>query len=249
LIRLICCGDQKEFTNVILDVSNEYRHGGYLKWRDGDWLITDSAQIELIERAKLLNPNLLVSTSGMGDGEVNKRLAQKADYLLIHLNNTSLDQYAGKISQLEKYGKPIVCNEDDKLGNEGASALLRCVSNGAGWGFMHSKKNQTMPFSYKGFEDDTAVYRTMKNITTKDFRIDWSSVSQNSILITHPKDGDNFQLGQNITIHFSHSMTIENQSNVVEILINPIPEEGLVAGTNQFIWQPKAKVFILLRPW
>ncbi len=231
----------KKFTNVILEVSNEYRHGGYLKWPDGDWLITDSAQIELIERAKSLNPHLLVSTSGMGDGLVNEQLAQKVDYLLIHLNNTSKDQYAAKIGQLKKYGKPIVCNEDDKLGNDGASALLLSVSNSAGWGFMNSQKNQTMPFRYNGFEDDTVVYREMKNVSTKGFRIHPTSVNRNSIIITYPKDGDTFQVGQIITIQFAHSMLFNNQTNKVEILINNIPVEGLIAGTSQFRWEPKSK--------
>ncbi len=236
----------KRFTNVILEVSNEYRHGGYLKWPDGDWLITDAAQVSLIERAKSINPALLVSTSGMGDGRVNEQIAQKVDYLVIHLNNTSLDQYGEKIGQLKRYGKPIVCNEDDKLSKEGANALIRSVVNGAGWGFMHSAKNQTLPFSFDGFKDDTIVYQAMKSVATRDFRIDLSAVGQNSITITYPKDGDIFQPGQKITIQFVHLVPNANPSNVVEILINNTPVEGLSAGTGQFSWVPKSTgVFIV----
>ena len=237
---------QKKFTNVILEVSNEYRHGGYLKWPDGDWLITDAAQIELIDRAKSLNTALLVSTSGMGNGEVNEQLAQKVDYLVIHLNNTALEQFAEKIGQLKRYGKPILCNEDDKLDKEGESALMLSVSNGAGWGFMHSKKNQTLPFSYDGFRDDTLVYRGMKNVTTKDFRIDTTLVYQNSITITHPKDGDIFQLGQRISIQYTHAKQTNGQSNSVEILVNGNPLERLVDGSDRLGWEPKnAGVFIV----
>jgi len=32
------------------------------------------------------------------------------------------------------YGKPIVCNEDDKLGHEGVAAQALAVNNDSSWG-------------------------------------------------------------------------------------------------------------------
>ncbi len=124
---------KKGFTNVVLEVSNEYRHGGFRNWPDGEWLMSEAGQVELINQAKQLNPELLVSTSGMGDGRFHEDLARAADFLLIHFNTTSLDLYESRIEDVKKYGKPIVCNEDDKLGHEGAAAQAIAVKNGSSW--------------------------------------------------------------------------------------------------------------------
>src|SRR5262249_34415009 len=57
-------------------------------------------------------------------------------------------------------------NEDDKVGSEGAKAAELCVSNGASWGFMHSKANQYFPITFDGSTDDPAVYAKLKHLTT-----------------------------------------------------------------------------------
>lgn len=59
---------QKNFTNIVLEVSNEYRHGGFRNWPDGEWIMSESGQVELMRLAKNVHPGLLVSTSGMGNG-------------------------------------------------------------------------------------------------------------------------------------------------------------------------------------
>jgi hypothetical protein len=105
-----------EFTNVVLEIANEYPHGGYKGWPDSEWLISEKGQVELMEAAKIAHPGLLVSTSGLGHGRFPEELVATADFLLIHFNNTALEDYAAKINLLKKYGKPIVCKEDDKIG-------------------------------------------------------------------------------------------------------------------------------------
>lgn len=160
---------EKKFTNVVLEVANEYRHGGYRNWTDGEWLISEAGQVELIMYAKKLNPELLVSTSGMGNGVFHEDICSEADFLLIHFNTTSLDDYPGKISQLKKYGKPVVCNEDDKVGGEGAAALALSVLNGSGWGYMNLAVNQHFPFQFSGTDDDSVVYRMFRDMTKPGF--------------------------------------------------------------------------------
>jgi len=163
---------ERKFTNVVLEVTNEYGHGGFHNWPDGDWLVSEAGQIELIQLAKQQNPLLLVSTSGLGPGFMGRLLITAADFLLIHFNNTSLENYSRKIKALKKYGKPIVCNEDDKLKQAGAIALSLSVFNECGWGYMNLAKNQTIPFEFTGIEDDTLVYNMFKNVTTPGYQID-----------------------------------------------------------------------------
>lgn len=229
---------EKEFTNIVLEISNEYRHGGYQNWPDGEWLGSESGQVELIWRAKELNPALLVSTSGMGNGLYHEDLARTADFLLIHFNNTSLEDYQDKINHLKIYGKPIVCNEDDKVKKEGAIALALSVLNGSGWGYMNIKVNQHMPFDFSGVEDDTAVYSMFKAVATPSLQIDPESLKQTSIIITSPNDGDIFSLGETVSIELSHLYPNRSVPYTVELLANNEPV-ATVGRKTQVNWQAK----------
>ncbi len=156
----------KRFTNVVLEISNEYDHGGFRNWQQGEWLMSEVGQVELIRLVKQLNPRLLVSTSGIGDGKMHGSLIEAADFLLIHFNNSTINEYNSIIAQLKKTDKPVVCNEDDKINNTGAMALKQSVMNGAGWGYMNLEKNQTFPFTFEGVKDDPEVYDMFRYITT-----------------------------------------------------------------------------------
>jgi CubicO group peptidase (beta-lactamase class C family) len=77
-----------------------------------------------------------------------------------------LDEIPGRIQALKRYGKPIVCNEDDKLGEEAARAARLSVENGASWGLMLQQHNQRFPFAFDGAEDDPVVYAELKSLTS-----------------------------------------------------------------------------------
>jgi len=211
---------KKGFKNVVLEVSNEYRHGGFRNWIDGEWLMSEEGQVELIRLAKQLNPELLVSTSGMGNGRYHDDLARAADFLLIHFNTTSLDLYESRIEDVKKYGKPIVCNEDDKLGTEGAAAQAIAVKNGSSWGYMGMLRNQYFPFEFQGVEDDREVYKMYRQVTTPGFQIDLESLDYNSITINYPHDGEIFRLGQSIEINLSHLFSEESEASTIVVLAN-----------------------------
>jgi CubicO group peptidase (beta-lactamase class C family) len=149
------------FSNVVLEIANEFNHSGF----DHAILKTSEGQVELIRLAKETLPDLLVSTSGLGDGRLPDNVAQASDFLLIHFNGTRLDDIPKRIQALKKYGKPIVCNEDDKHGEEAAKAAQLSVSHGASWGFMDSKTNQYFPLQFKGAQDDRTVYAMLKRLT------------------------------------------------------------------------------------
>ncbi len=151
------------FTNVVLEVANEFAHAGF----DHKILTSSQGEAELIALAKKTAPGLLVSTSGMGSGRLPDDVAKAGDFLLIHFNTTKLEDIPARIADLRKYGKPIVCNEDDKIGAEGAKAAELCAKEGASWGFMHNEVNQYFPkLSFSGAADDPAVYSAMKRLNT-----------------------------------------------------------------------------------
>jgi hypothetical protein len=71
-----------------------------------------------------------------------------------------------RIKALKELGKPVVCNEDAKVGEAGARAAAVCVANGASWGLMAEKVNQHYPFAFQGAADDEAVYAALKALTS-----------------------------------------------------------------------------------
>ncbi len=149
------------FSNVVLEIANEFNHSGF----DHAILKKPEGQVELIRLAKETSTDLLVSTSGLGNGRLPDNVAQASDFLLIHFNSTKLDDIPKRIAALRKHGKPIVCNEDDKHGEEAAEASRLSVKNGASWGFMDNNTNQYFPLQFKGAEDDRTVYAMLKRLT------------------------------------------------------------------------------------
>jgi hypothetical protein len=150
------------FSNVVLEIANEFPHPGF----DHRLLKTSEGEVDLIRLAKRTAPELLVSTSGIGDGRLADKVARESDFLLIHFNGVSLKAIPERIAALKKFGKPIVCNEDDKVGATAAQAAELSVANGASWGLMLLNVNQTFPFSFQGAADDPVVYTKLKELTS-----------------------------------------------------------------------------------
>jgi hypothetical protein len=191
---------QERFSNVILEVSNEFSHGGFNKWKDGEWLRSVEGQVELIRHAKRIAPDLLVGTSGMGSGLIPEPIAVASDFIVLHFNRTPLNLIPERIMQARRYGKPVICNEDDKTGKVGAEAARLSTGAGAGWGFMHLEKNQAIPFEFDGAQDDTIVYRMLRDLTTPGGTISDIEEEPLSVLITQPIDGDVFARNDKVTM-------------------------------------------------
>lgn len=152
---------RRGFTNVVLEVANEFPHNGF----DYRILRSPEGEAELIRLAKQTAPELLVSTSGIGDGLLPDAVAQASDFLLIHFNGVQLDDIPQRIEALKKYRKPIVCNEDDKAGQNAARAAELSVATGASYGLMLSGVNQYFPLKFQGAADDPVVYAKLKELT------------------------------------------------------------------------------------
>jgi hypothetical protein len=149
------------YTNVVLELANEYTHRGFSHGR----IRTADGMVSLLRLAKEANRRLLVSASGEGHGRLDPQVAENSDFLLIHFNNTPVEEIGARVEALRDYGKPIICNEDDKVGDEGASAARASVRAGCSWGFMHSRVNQYYPFAFDGPDDDPAVYGAVRELT------------------------------------------------------------------------------------
>jgi len=130
--------------HVVLEIANEYGHRGF----DHDVLRRPEGQVELIQLARQTAPGLLVSTSSLGHGRASEAVARVADFILVHLNGTPVREIPTRIRALKRYGKPIVCNEDDKVDAKGAAALRACVANGASWGFITAASTSINPSSF-----------------------------------------------------------------------------------------------------
>ena len=151
------------FRNVVVEIANEYPHQGFAH----EIIRSSHGQASLIRRAKETSPRLLVTASGLGDGHVHAEVAEACDFLTPHWNGTKVPDIPVRVTALKRIGKPIVCNEDDKTGNNAVAALRATVQSGAGYGLMLQDHNQTFPFRFDGAADDPIFYAALKNLTTR----------------------------------------------------------------------------------
>jgi len=150
------------FGNVLVEVANEYPHGGF-----AHAVIRDpSGQAGLIRLVRQTNPRLLVTASGYGDGRIHPEVAAACDFLTPHWNDTRVEDIPARLASLQRFGKPIVCNEDDKVGATAVAAMLASVTNGCGYGLMLKDRNQTFPFRFEGPADDPAFYAALKRLAS-----------------------------------------------------------------------------------
>jgi len=150
------------FGNVVVEVANEFGHGGF----DRRVLRSSQGIADLIRTAKEAAPHILISASGAGGGELATDVARASDFLLIHFNNTPIRDMPARIAALRSWNKPIVCTEDAKTRREGAQAAETCVRNGASWGLMLEGRNQRFPFTFGGASDDPEIYATLMQLTS-----------------------------------------------------------------------------------
>jgi CubicO group peptidase (beta-lactamase class C family) len=150
------------FQNVLIEIANEYPHQGFVH----DVIRDAKGQAGLIRLARETAPGLLFTASGYGDGKVHPEVAEACDFLTPHWNGTRVEDIPARVQELRRYGKPIVCNEDDKLGEHAVAAMRATVDNGAAYGLMLKDRNQTFPFRFDGAADDPVFYAALKAITS-----------------------------------------------------------------------------------
>jgi hypothetical protein len=149
------------FQNVVIEVANEHAHRGFTH----DIIRRPDEHAEMILRVKEANPDLIVSTSGMGSGRKSDVVAEAVDFIIIHFNNTDMADVPERIESMKQFGKAVICNEDTKVRNRGAEVASLCVEHGCSWGLMHRDVNQYQPFEFNGAEDDPITYGRLNELT------------------------------------------------------------------------------------
>ena len=149
--------------NVVVEIANEYPHRGFAH----QLIRTPEGMTSLLRLAKQTAPELLFTASGYGDGKVHPDVAATCDFLTPHWNGTKVADIPARVAALKRFGKPIVCNEDDKAGNQYVATLKASVTNGCAYGLMLNEKNQYQPFEFNGAADHQDLYRALKEMTSK----------------------------------------------------------------------------------
>lgn len=153
---------ERGWKNVLIEIANEYPHRDFAH----AMIREPKGMASLVRLAKETAPTLLVTASGYGNGIIHPEVAAECDFLTPHFNGTSINKIPERLTALKKFGKPIVCNEDAKSGQNAADALRACVANGAGYGLMLQSKNQHAPFKFTGEKDDPIFYAALRDVTT-----------------------------------------------------------------------------------
>jgi hypothetical protein len=150
------------YANCAIEVANEFGHKGFTHA-----ILRETEGIAgLIRLAQgCVSGRIPVSASSLGHGKLAREVAEAGDFVTPHFNDTPVELYEERIAALKPYGKPVLCNEDDKIGAAGAEALRSAVANGCSWGYMHVQHNQAYPFHYDGPDDDPQVYEEMKRLS------------------------------------------------------------------------------------
>ena len=148
--------------NVAVEVANEFPHGGFAH----PIIRNAKGQASLIRLVKQTAPGLLVTASGYGDGKVQAEVAEACDFLTPHWNGTKVEDIPARVAALQPFGKPVVCNEDDKTGERAVAAMRASVHNGCAYGLMLKAHNQTLPFHFDGARDDAVYYAALKSMTS-----------------------------------------------------------------------------------
>ena len=154
--------EDREFSNVVLEIANEHAHRGFTH----DIIRRPAGQVELIGLAKETSSGLIVTTSGMGSGRAAAEIVEIADFIIIHFNNTPMQEVPDRVEAFRQFGKPIVCNEDTKVGAQGAEIAALCVRIGCSWGLMSDSVNQYYPFEFNGSADDPETYARLGELTS-----------------------------------------------------------------------------------
>jgi hypothetical protein len=129
----------KGFTNVIIEVANEYNVGAF---KDRPLISNPEGITTLMEIARQESGGMPVGSSG-GGGVISQEVAEGSDIVLIHGNGLNRQSYYHLVNQARSFApdKPIVCNEDSQL----VSMLDVAFDTGTSWGYYNNITKQEPP--------------------------------------------------------------------------------------------------------
>jgi hypothetical protein len=150
----------KNFKNVIIEIANEYNHGGFA----GTIVSNDVAQLISLAKTQLTNEYKIPITASATKAE--KAIIIGADIVMIHGNNTTPSADGSLIKELFDDARvPVVMNEDDVPGrntaygnntlylttdylNQDKVSAANVFNAGGSWGLHWWPYNQYVPFHW-----------------------------------------------------------------------------------------------------
>lgn len=130
---------EKGYTNVIIEVANEYEINGFL---DYPIISTHQGMASLIDLTREASGGMPVGSSLSG-GVLNEEVARASDVIMIHANNLTRQEYYNMIKKVRdwKMDKPIVCNEDSPC----IGMLEVAFRTQTSWGYYNNLTKQEPP--------------------------------------------------------------------------------------------------------
>jgi hypothetical protein len=151
------------YTNVIIEVANEYNLPGF---SIHPLVQTDEGIAALIDLARNESGGLPVGSSGTG-GYANREVAEASDVILVHGNGLHRQRYYNLIREVQSWGldKPVVCNEDSPCFTQ----LKVAYQTQTSWGYYNNHTKQDVPpdWSVTPGEDTYFAHRMAAGIGIK----------------------------------------------------------------------------------
>lgn len=151
------------YTNVIIEVANEYNLPGF---SIHPLVQTDEGIAALIDLARNESGGLPVGSSGTG-GYANREVAEASDVILVHGNGLHRQRYYNLMREVQSWGldKPVVCNEDSPCFTQ----LKVAYQTQTSWGYYNNHTKQDVPpdWSVTPGEDTYFAHRMAAGIGIK----------------------------------------------------------------------------------
>ncbi len=128
---------EEGFTNVLIEIANEHNAA------NPHSILTEAeGMVQLIELARNESGGMPVGSSRTGNN-VNEKVAKVSDYVLIHGNGCSRQDYYKLVKKVKNWcpNKPIVCNED----SQNIGQLEVAYNTYSSWGYYNNMTKQEPP--------------------------------------------------------------------------------------------------------
>lgn len=132
------------YTNVMIDIANEHDNQSE-KVHEIIW--TEEGMALLIKLAKEYSQGKIPISCSFNGGVLREQVCQEADFILIHGNGCSRQQFYNTVRRAREYSpnKPVVCNEDSQaIGN-----MVTAIRSHVSWGYYNNITKQEPPANWE----------------------------------------------------------------------------------------------------
>ncbi|MFW5980822.1 MAG: hypothetical protein ACOCRB_02240 [Halanaerobiaceae bacterium] len=138
------------YTNVLIEIANEHDIAS-----PHDIITEPEGMVELIKLAREESGGIPVGSSRTG-GSADEKVAKASDYVLIHGNGCSRQDYYKLVRKVKNWcpDKPVVCNEDSQKIDQ----LEVAYNTYSSWGYYNNMTKQEPPADWGITEGDDRFF-------------------------------------------------------------------------------------------